>query len=165
MRLLLILLVFGITSCKTTTIYLVRHAEKSVLPAENPHLSDEGKTRAMALRDILITKNVMHIYSTNYNRTLETASPLSLSSGINIQLYKPDTSGRFLTKIKSLKSNLLIVGHSNTVLLMLDSLGLHPAIKSIPENDYDNLFIISVKNGKVKKLTESKYGDPLLVVL
>ncbi|MEO5647606.1 MAG: phosphoglycerate mutase family protein [Chitinophagaceae bacterium] len=160
MRSLIIVFVSSLLllSCKSTTIYLVRHAEKNAQPTDNPHLTDEGKTRAIILRDLLKDKDVRHIYSTNYHRTMETATPLSSSTGVNIEIYKNDTLGKFLNKIKALSGNVLIVGHSNTAITMLDSLRLTHTIKSIPDNDYDNLFIILVKNGRVKNLTESKYG-------
>jgi phosphohistidine phosphatase SixA len=137
---------------------MVRHAEKSAVPADNPHLTEEGKTRAIALKELLKDKNISHIYSTNYNRTKETATPLSTSTSVNIELYKNDTTIKFLNKVKALKGNSLVVGHSNTVINMLDSLGVSHSITNIPDNDYDNLFIIKVKNGNVKSLTESTYG-------
>jgi hypothetical protein len=64
----------------------------------------------------------------------------------------------------------LVVGHSNTVLKMLDSLHLQGNIKSISDKEYDNLFIVKVKKycGACKnpfkaKLIESKYGMPSIV--
>lgn len=155
------LILFGsvvLLSCKTTNIYLVRHAEKAAQPADNPHLTNEGKTRAIALRDALTDKNIQNIYSTNYNRTRETAEPLASSKGITVQSYGNDTLAKFLNKVKGLKGNTLIVAHSNTSITILDSLHVNHSITNIPDNDYDNLFIIKVKNGQVKSVTESTYG-------
>ena len=72
------LLFFGLSACQTSTnIYIVRHAEKSIVPADDPHLLPEGIQRAEALKDFLKNKNIGYIFSTNTNRTVETATPLS----------------------------------------------------------------------------------------
>ncbi|HEX2606468.1 MAG TPA: phosphoglycerate mutase family protein, partial [Flavisolibacter sp.] len=101
-------------SCKTTTIYVVRHAEKesaSAMSGDVP-LSAAGQQRAEALKDMLINKNISGIYTTNYIRTRNTAKPLADALGLTMITYNPgDTS--FTSKIRDhLIGNLLIVGHS-----------------------------------------------------
>ncbi|MEJ7675077.1 MAG: hypothetical protein WKF59_20830 [Chitinophagaceae bacterium] len=61
-------------------------------------------------------------------------------------------------KALSAAKNVLIVGHSNTLIPMIGSLNLPYAIKNIADNDYANLFIIKVKGGKAIKITETTYG-------
>lgn len=147
-------------SCQTSTkIYMVRHAEKDTEPVNNPHLTSAGLKRAEALRELLKEKNITHIFSTNTNRTTETALPLSKAIGIEIKYYGTDTLDRFLQHITSLKSNSLVIGHSNTLLPMLDKMNLQHNLKTIGDLDYDNLFIITVKNGKALKVKETTYGS------
>lgn len=145
-------------SCKTTTIYMVRHAEKATQPADNPHLTEDGKTRAIALREYLKDKNITQIHSTEFHRTRETAQPIADLLSLMIQPYKNDTTAKFLAKVQKHNGNSLVVGHSNTTISMLDDLHVTHTITTIPDNDYDNLFIIKVKNGKAKSVVESTYG-------
>jgi Histidine phosphatase superfamily (branch 1) len=154
-------------SACTSTIYIVRHAEKSTEPKSDPHLTAQGKKRAIALKELLKDKKIKQIFSTNTNRTKETATPISNINNVPIDLYNNDTTINFYKYIFLSKKNTLVVGHSNTVLKMLDSVGLHPKIKLIGDTQYDNLFIVKVKkycaackNPFKAKLFESKYGMP-----
>lgn len=150
---------FFLTGChSTSTIYIVRHAEKSSEPANDPHLTSEGKQRAETLKDLLKDKNIKRIFSTDKNRTIETATPLSRSLNLPIQNYGNDTLPRFLQGLIRSKKNTLVIGHSNTSIIMINSLHLPQTITYISEDDYDNLFIIKVKDGKTIKLTETTYG-------
>src|SRR5687767_8355694 len=80
-------------SCKTTTYFVVRHAEKAenTMSGDVP-LSETGKQRADALKEALKKKGVGTIYSTNYVRTKSTAQPLADAIGITIQTYDPKDS-------------------------------------------------------------------------
>ncbi len=53
---------------------------------------------------------------------------------------------------------MLIVGHSNTIPAMLRRFGLvdYP-LENLPDNEYDNFFIVSYYKGKVI-LHKEKYG-------
>ena len=65
---------FLLISCQSTKeIYIVRHAEKSTEPANNPHLTIEGKVRAETLKFFLKDKNIKAVFSTQTSRTIETA--------------------------------------------------------------------------------------------
>ena len=150
---------FFLISCRSTKeIYIVRHAEKSTEPANNPHLTIEGKVRAETLKFFLKDKNIKAVFSTQTARTVETATPLSNLISIPIQYYGNDTLLTFMQRVMRLKKNALIVGHSNTVVFMLNSLDLPHTITNIADNDYDNMFTIKVKNGKAKKIKETTYG-------
>ncbi len=160
MKYILTILLFSIlaTSCESTNnIYLVRHAEKSTEPANDPHLTKEGKQRAETLKDLLKNKNINAIFSTQTNRTIQTTTPLGQFINIPIQHYGNDSLPGFLQSVISSKKNVLIVGHSNTLIPMIGSLNLPYAIKNIADNDYANLFIIKVKGGKAIKITETTY--------
>ncbi len=166
-----VLLFFVASFCAcTSTIYIVRHAEKSTEPKNDPHLTLQGEQRAAALKTLLQDKKIQQIFSTNTNRTKETANPISDFTSIPIEFYNNDTTTNFYKRIFLSKKNTLVVGHSNTVLRMLDSLHLHGNVKSISDNEYDNLFIVKVKKycGTCKiafkaKLIEGKYGIPSLM--
>lgn len=147
------------TACNYTHhIYIVRHAEKSAEPPADPHLNIEGKVRAEILKGLLKEKNIKAIYSTEKLRSVETATPLSRLTNVSIQYYGNDSLPAFLQEVIRHNKNALIVGHSNTCVTMISSLNLGHSITFIPDNGYDNLFIIKIRHGKAIKLTETKYG-------
>ena len=136
---------------------MVRHAEKSTEPGNDPPLTAEGKIRAESLKDILKNKNIKAIFSTERIRTRETAMPLSRLINVPIQSYSNDTTIAFMQKVIDLKKNALIVGHSNTLLPMLDALHLSHTITTIPDAVHNNVFIIKTKKGKAVSVTETTY--------
>ncbi len=152
------------SSCGTGyRLYFVRHAEKSTQPPRDPDLTEAGRQRAESLSRLLGSKDIGSIYSTDTRRTRQTAEPLSRSKGIPIQLYANDTTQRFLYQLMDREQSALVVGHSNTVIGMLKELGLTPTLKEIPDNDYDNLFIVvqRPRNGRAGyrlQLKERTYG-------
>ena len=144
-------------------IYFVRHAEKSAQPPGDPDLTDAGRQRAESLARLLGSRDIGSIYSTDTRRTRQTAAPLSREKAIPVRLYSNDTTQRFLYQLLDREQSALVVGHSNTVLSMLTGLGLKPSIKEIPDNDYDNLFIViqRQRNGRAGyqlQLKERTYG-------
>ncbi|MEP7319391.1 MAG: histidine phosphatase family protein, partial [Panacibacter sp.] len=116
--------------------------------------------RAEALSVVLSTKNIAAIFSTNTLRTTQTATPLSNATGKPITLYSNDTMSLFVNRLQQFRSNVLVVGHSNTVLQLLDSFHLAHNIQNIADNDFDNLFIIKTKRffRTSTSLTETTYG-------
>lgn len=144
-------------------IYFVRHAEKSTQPARDPDLTESGMQRAESLSRLLQSRDLGSIYSTDTRRTRQTAEPLSRRMGVPVTLYSNDTTQRFLYHLLDREQSALVVGHSNTVLSMLKALGLNPSIREIPDNDYDNLFIViqRQRNGRAGyqlQLKERTYG-------
>ncbi|CAN5316908.1 phosphoglycerate mutase family protein [soil metagenome] len=157
-RIALVFFLFFLIGCtESNTIYLVRHAEKDT--GKNPSLTKIGKQRAEDLMNLLKDKNITGIYSTDYKRTIETAEALSKLTNVAVQLYSVDTTTLFIKKIFSSDGNNLVVGHSNTILSFLDSAGIQHKKKNISDNEYDNIFIIKIKNGKATELSEEKYGE------
>lgn len=152
-----------LTSCSSHSIYLVRHAEKAATPASDPPLTAEGKVRAQALKDSLQDKNVKFIYSTNTTRTRTTAGPLAEKLGIVIKPYGTDTIWEVARHLRKLRGgNVLVVGHSNTLLPLLDQLPVTHQKKTIPDSDYDNLFVVTVKRRFLRppliRLQEKTFG-------
>lgn len=147
----LLFITLFLTSC-SHTYYIVRHAEKAVPSAgttmstpDDPPLSDAGTQRAEALREALKDKQVKNIFSTNTKRTRLTAEPLSAYAGLTVQTYGPRPDSLFIDKLKSLKSNTVIVGHSNTVDEIVNGLTNKNKLSDLADSEYDNLFIIRYK--------------------
>lgn len=163
--LLVSLIVIFLFSCSTPKIFIVRHAEKSLTIKNDPPLTPEGEKRALDLERVLRGKKIKHIYSTPTNRTVSTAKPLAESLALPISYYVHDTMPKFLYRMLESGENALVVGHSNTVLKMIEELDLRPSKKEIPDAEYDNLFVVYLKSkngrgGYSLYLKELKYGTP-----
>ncbi|WP_394132082.1 SixA phosphatase family protein [Shewanella maritima] len=126
--------------------YLVRHAEKQA--GSNPHLSIAGKARAKRLADLLSDTKIEQIYSTSYNRTLQTSAPLAAKLGLNTQDYSPTHLSDFASALLEMPQTSLIVGHSNTTPELVKKLGGNP-ISKISEKEFNRLYILTVHKGKV----------------
>jgi phosphohistidine phosphatase SixA len=150
-----IAIVLAATSC-SHTYYVVRHAEKvqAQPPLQDPPLTTNGEAMAQNLKNMLLPKGIKYIFSTNTTRTKSTAAPLSQAAGISVQIYsKPDEA--FITKLKALKKNTLVVGHSNTVDDIVNALCNTTKINGdLSETEYGDLFVVTVKGKKIyfKKL-------------
>ncbi len=154
---LALFLVCSITSLSAqdtdlTTFILVRHAEKSNDDPRNPNLSEVGKERAQALKELLANTGVTAIYSTPYKRTQQTAQPLATNLGLEIQNYNP-SSMDFLAGIwKEHKGGtILISGHSNTTPFVANHLLGNKTFEMLDEKEYDKVFIVTgTASGKTK---------------
>ena len=138
-------------SCKTTTFYVVRHAEKetaSTMTSDVP-LSAEGRARALALREELKNKGVRAVYSTNFVRTRGTAQPLADASGLTISIYNPGDTALIQSLRTGANGNVLIVGHSNTVDDIVNRLAGRSVVPGdLPDSQYGDLFIVTKKGSK-----------------
>lgn len=141
-------LLLGFFICSTgaqTTVFLVRHAEKSDDPAvkDDPALSTAGHERAKALAKVLEHADITAIYVSDRKRTQQTAQPLAEKLPLTpVILSKADTES-LPAKLKSATGNVLIVGHSNTVPQLIEALGA-PKI-AIGDEEYDNLFVVLLR--------------------
>jgi broad specificity phosphatase PhoE len=149
---------FLYASC-TTNYYLVRHAERLNNTNDSP-LSATGHTRAGILQDTLADKNISQVFASTFVRTQQTAQPLATAKNLELTLYRPDTTAGFIERLKSVGSrNVLVVGHSNTIPQIVEALSGEAV--SIPDDDFDNLFIVTIKRGwgpARKTLVKTTYG-------
>src|SRR5690606_21155065 len=127
----------------TTTFILVRHAETTG-GGSNPNLSPEGQIRAEELRHILANVPLDAIFSTNFNRTIQTATPVATASGLTIQTYDPFAPDVLIDLALQTYHNgiILIVGHSNTVPAFVNTLVGAEVYDDFEETEYGNLMIV-----------------------
>ncbi|MFN8431794.1 MAG: histidine phosphatase family protein [Spirosomataceae bacterium] len=145
MKYLTLLLFLFLGSC-TTNFYVVRHAEKSSYPKENPELTEEGKDRAERLRVILLKKKIKEVYSTNTTRTINTAKPLTELKDLKIKIYEVKNQNDLIVNLKKSRKNTLIVGHSNTLRPIVNGLAEKEVLKKdLEDMEYNKLFIIKRK--------------------
>ncbi len=122
------------------SIYLVRHAEKQK-DRENPGLTRCGQARAKQLASILSQAKIIQIYSTSYQRTRQTATPLALKKDIAVQNYNPRHLEQLSIQLQQRKENSLVVGHSNTTPQLAELLSKQK-MAPLTELDYQQLYQI-----------------------
>lgn len=144
------------------TIYLVRHADKVSDDADAP-LSDAGRVRAACLANTLRDANVQQIFTSELQRTQQTATPLSAElhlKPVAIPLSKVDD---LIEAVRSSKAaNVLVVWHDATLGKIIQALG-GPEITPIGHTEYDRLFILTLSGeGRESKpgFVTLRYCDP-----
>ena len=137
--LFIILLVSSFSSLANNySIYLVRHAEK-LTDSKNPSLTVCGKARAVQLASLLSQTHITQIYSTHYQRTMQTAKPLANQQQIAIKNYNPRYLEQLSLELQQQKANTLIVGHSNTTPELVTLL-TKEIVAPLSEQDYQQLY-------------------------
>lgn len=144
-----------------TTVYIVRHAEKdSTTNPEDPALSAVGQVRAEALRQTLERRQPAALFTTNTVRTRATLAPLAVATKLEPQVYDP-RRGRDLADLimkQYAGKSVVIVGHSNNLLSLIDDFGAVPPVDAIGENEYEYLFTVRVADGFSPTVETRGYG-------
>jgi phosphohistidine phosphatase SixA len=143
-----------------TKIFIVRHAEKE--SGKDPALTPAGNARAGDLMRALQHEAVKKIYVSQYKRTQMTGDSLRIQAGTKTVQYTADTLCDNL--VNTIMENgdfgktILIIGHSNTIPQIIRKFGVtNYPYGDIPDNEFDNLFVITYKKGKAK-FKKMKYG-------
>tara|TARA_R110000744_G_scaffold275582_1_gene388375 strand:- start:450 stop:956 length:507 start_codon:yes stop_codon:yes gene_type:complete len=140
----LLFLVLPIQAADSFSIYLVRHAEKQAIK-DDPKLTQCGQLRAKQLADMLAHTAIKHVYSTPYQRTLATATPLAKKQNLPVKQYSPTKLEQFAQQLLTQQENALVVGHSNTT-PQLAALLSELDVAEITEKQYRNLYQIQVSS-------------------
>ena len=150
----------------TTTIIFVRHAEKDLSVADDPPLSEAGRRRVTELTRQLVDADVVAgidaIYVTPRKRSQETAKPLADTLELPLNVYDPADTEDVLERIlKNHKGKIvLVVAHSNTVPVLIANLGASKKVPEIHEDEYDNIYIISIPWFGKTKTIRLRFGEP-----
>jgi len=133
-------------SQECSSFYLIRHAEKLRLDKteKNPKLNEKGILRAEKWKEVLKNINLDKIYSTNYNRTIETAKPTSKSQKIDITIYSPSNIDYINFKEINKGKKVLIVGHSNTIPNFVNGLIEKDFYDQIDDLNNSNLYLVNI---------------------
>ena len=145
------------------TVILVRHAEKMIVPPENkdPDLSPAGLARAQELARVFGNAGISAIYATQYKRTQQTVKPLADKLGLPVTHVEAKKTSDLVKQIRSRNMGqvIFIAGHNNTVPEIIAALG-GPKLTIIPEEEFDNLYILTVQKDGSAKLLKMKFGSP-----
>jgi len=124
------------------SIYLVRHAEK-LADSQNPSLTACGKKRAEQLANILSKADISAIYSTSYQRTMQTARPLAKQREMPVKNYNPKHLAQLALQLRQKQENSLVVGHSNTTPELVELLAKQK-VTPLNEQDYQYLYQVQL---------------------
>ena len=147
---------------KALKVWIVRHAEKDASDPQDkdPDLSPDGAKRAEALMKKLKGQKIDSIFVTDYKRTKLTGFPLADRIGISLKTYEAAAAKQLAASLKANAAGkkILIVGHSNTVLELIEAFGGKRPLAKLTDNDYDYIFELSIKGDKVDVKTDH-YGE------
>ena len=144
----------GAASAADQVIFIVRHAEKAAtesrqqtdankhaMMADNPPLSPAGQARAKKLAEALRSAGIHTIYTTEYQRTRQTAAPLAEALKLKPVMAAARDTDTLLQQLRRAKTNVLVVTHADTIPLILKGLGVKDDVK-IGDNEWDSLFVV-----------------------
>jgi len=152
----------------TTTVIFVRHAEKATMPENDPGLTLAGERRVAELTRQLVDADVVAgidaVYSTPFRRTEETVRPVAEVLGLPVNSYDAANTEEIMERIvKEHKGKIiLVVGHSNTLPALIGNMGASKKVPEIAENEYDNIYIVSIPWFGKTKTIRLRFGEPYM---
>lgn len=147
------------TAADTTTVFLVRHAEKQSDDSD-PSLNAGGRIRSQQLAQVLRSAKLHVCIASQFQRTQQTAKPSAALATVKLLVR---SAGREQTLAEEIRKdfngkNVLFVGHSNTVPSLLKHLGVKD-VPAIGESDYDNLFVVQISDTGQTSVLRLHYGS------
>lgn len=153
-------------AAQSTTVILVRHAEKAAQPANDPGLTPEGEQRARDLAQVARDAGVTAVITTQFARTRATAEPLLKSLGGTPEVVDARGATHAQDVAAAVRKHLgqvvLVVGHSNTIPAIIAALGA-PQPPPICDPEYDNLYIVTLPATGPARIIHARYGVPTQV--
>jgi len=162
MKKLLLLIVFtfslfsACSSDETTTYYLIRHAEKDRTDKtnKNPDLNKKGQERAIKWAKRFKNVHLDAVYSTNYHRTLQTATPTAESKNLEIIKYNPNKMYDTIFQQETRGKTVLVVGHSNTTPDFVNKILGAKKYENMDDHNNASLYIITISGDKKTSIIE-----------
>jgi broad specificity phosphatase PhoE len=139
---------------KTTTYYMIRHAEKDRTNPDNedPYLDEDGLKRAQKWATIFSEIELDAIYSSNFKRTQQTAKPTAKSRNFPVNTYDPHEV--YKTNFFEITEGMqvLVVGHSNTIPMFANFVLGEERYENIPDSIDGRLYIVTKNGANVSSL-------------
>jgi broad specificity phosphatase PhoE len=137
-------------------IFLVRHAEATGTDT-NSTLTPAGEQRAQCLARTLADAGIKQIFVSEAKRTQQTAAPLAKQLKLTPSTVAAnDVSTLVRNLLYGTSGNVLVVGHSNTVPVIIQRLQAGN-VAPIPENEFDRIFVITVVEGSGTPAASLRY--------
>jgi len=139
-----------LASLTTTTVIVVRHAEKELGTIEDPPLSQAGEQRAQLLARMFGEREgqgrIAAIFTSDTRRAQRTAAPLAARLGLELTVVPANDLDTLVRRIRGnfRGRTVLVVGHSNTVPELVAKLARLEHIEPIADEEYDRMYIVTV---------------------
>ncbi|UOR07094.1 histidine phosphatase family protein [Hymenobacter aerilatus] len=150
------------SQASVTTVYIVRHGEKDPTPnLPDPTLTPAGEQRAVALRELLESRPITAIFTTDTRRTRSTVAPLATALRLPPIVYSARNQRGLAEQIRQeyAGKTVVVVGHSNTILPLLDELQVTRPFQEIADSEYDYLFEVKLpRTGAPGTVAVQHYG-------
>jgi phosphohistidine phosphatase SixA len=143
---------------KTTTVVVLRHAEKNVgVDDLDPVLSSAGQERALRLAEMLGEERIAAVYVTDTRRSQLTAAPLAARLGVSPTVFPGGDTDELLADIgeRHVGAKVVVVAHSNTVPKIVATLSRGRSTPVVADDEYDALFVVTV----------TRFGPPAVLQL
>jgi broad specificity phosphatase PhoE len=145
-----------VASWGSTTVVLVRHAEKQAAE-EDPGLTEAGQARAQRLAAMLEGAGLAAIYVSEARRTQETAAPVAAATGLEPHVVPAARHGRLLWRLRWRHRGevVLVIGHSNTIPVIAEGLGA--PVGAVHDEEYSGFWIITYSRLRGTRLLTLHY--------
>ena len=144
------------------SLIIVRHAERKDAKDDASLLSSKGKARAKDLSRVLASTDLKAVYCTEYMRTQQTAAPTAEAKGLKPIVTTWEEASAALApalKARPPEDDVLVVGHTDTIPGLLKGLGVKQSV-DLKAEDYDNLFIVTLRKDQEPLFLRLHYGNP-----
>jgi len=136
-------------TANSTTIVVVRHAEKQIGADADPPLSTAGDARAASLMRMFGDRGAAHIDAVYVSPTLRsrmTAAPLAARLGLTPIVASGDAPRDLARRVLREQSgrSVLIVAHLDSVTEIVRALSGHDDVGPMGDDDYGSMYIVSV---------------------
>lgn len=132
----------------TTTIFLIRHAEKQN-DTKNTDLSEEGFQRAEFWKKYFQDIKIDAFYSSGFQRARHTCQPMAFERDKSVTIYKNHLMNLKRLLAENQEKTILLVGHSNRIPTFINKLLGEEKYPEIKEPEFGNLYIIKEIDGKI----------------
>lgn len=148
----------------TTTLVLIRHAEKQIGSISDAPLSPPGEVRAARLAqmfgDAAKLGRLQKIYVTDTRRTQQTAAGLAQRLALTPEVVEGKVDAKAFAR-RLLRENrsgrALIVGHSNTVPEIVAALTGETGVPAIGDDEFDVMYVVTVPTIGRASVLQIKY--------
>jgi len=140
-----------------TVVYLVRHAEKLDESADSPLIA-AGRERAELLSEMLKDAGLTHIHTTDYQRTRDTAAPISERLGIQPRFYVTNELQSLADWLRATPGRHLVSGHGSSTTSLIRLLGGESTDSA--DHEYDRLYILTLDPDGTASTVLLRYGSP-----
>lgn len=145
-------------ACAQRAVIIARHADRLDQSEDSP-LSQAGEERAQRLASLLKDAGITAIYTSQRQRTRNTAEPLASALKVKpVSIPVADHREPLIERIRADNRDdvVLIVSHETTVPVLLKLLG-HTGEIALARAEYDNLFVVVPQGNSPPTVVRLRY--------